>query len=96
MQRAAIARALVHRPALLIADEPTGNLDSDNGARVLALLGELNREMGVTILLATHASDVAAEASRVIRMRDGRLVGQDERDSSSPKVRAFQPKSGVA
>jgi putative ABC transport system ATP-binding protein len=92
MQRAAIARALVHRPSLLIADEPTGNLDSDNGARVLALLGELNREMGVTILLATHASDVAAEASRVIRMRDGRFVGSDERESSSPKVRAFQPK----
>ena len=73
MQRAAIARALVHGPALLVADEPTGNLDSENGARVLALLGELNREIGVTILLATHAPDVAAAASRVIRMRDGRL-----------------------
>jgi len=92
MQRAAIARALVHRPALLIADEPTGNLDSDNGARVLALLAELNREMGVTILLATHAADVAAEASSVIRMRDGRFVGQDDREAASPKVRAFQPK----
>ena len=71
MQRAAIARALVHQPALVVADEPTGNLDSDNGARVLALLVELNREMGVTILLATHASDVAAAARRVIRMKDG-------------------------
>ena len=74
MQRAAIARALVHRPSLLIADEPTGNLDSDNGERVLALLGELNREMGVTVLLATHATDVAAAAKRVIRMRDGKFV----------------------
>jgi putative ABC transport system ATP-binding protein len=74
MQRAAIARALVHRPSLLIADEPTGNLDSDNGERVLALLGELNREMGVTVLLATHAADVAAAAARVIRMRDGKFV----------------------
>ena len=55
MQRAAIARALVHEPALLIADEPTGNLDSENGASVLALLAELNRETGITILLATHA-----------------------------------------
>ena len=55
MQRAAIARALVHEPALVIADEPTGNLDSENGARVLALLGELNRDTGVAILLATHA-----------------------------------------
>ncbi|MDP2389458.1 MAG: ATP-binding cassette domain-containing protein, partial [Acidobacteriota bacterium] len=71
MQRAAIARALVHQPALLVADEPTGNLDSDNGAKVLALLSELNREMGVTVLLATHAAEVAAAATRVLRMRDG-------------------------
>ncbi len=72
-QRAAIARALVHEPALLIADEPTGNLDSANGATVLALLGELNRDLGVTMLLATHAAEVAAAASRTLRMRDGRL-----------------------
>jgi len=72
-QRAAIARALVHRPALLIADEPTGNLDSANGAAVLELLLELNREMGVTMLLATHAPDVAAAAHRTLSMRDGVL-----------------------
>lgn len=71
MQRAAIARALAHAPALLVADEPTGNLDSENGARVLALLTELNRDLGVTILLATHAPEVAAPATRVLRMRDG-------------------------
>ncbi len=74
MQRAAIARALVHEPALLVADEPTGNLDSENGARVLALLGELNREMGITILLATHAQEVAAAAGRVMRMKDGKFA----------------------
>jgi putative ABC transport system ATP-binding protein len=73
MQRAAIARALVHDPALLVADEPTGNLDSDNGRLVLALLAELNRETGITILLATHAAEVAAAASTVRRMRDGRF-----------------------
>ena len=73
MQRAAIARALVHNPSLLNADEPTGNLDSDNGARVLALLRELNREIGITILLATHAAEVAAEAAQVQRLRDGRF-----------------------
>lgn len=73
MQRAAIARALVHQPALLVADEPTGNLDSENGERVLQLLGDLNREFRVTILLATHAPDVAAAAQRVQRMRDGRF-----------------------
>ena len=72
-QRAAIARALVHRPALVIADEPTGNLDSANGATVLALLAELNRDLGVAMLLATHSADVAAVASRTWRMRDGRL-----------------------
>ena len=75
MQRAAIARALAHQPALLVADEPTGNLDSDNGARVLALIAELHREMGVTVLLATHAADVAGAATRVLRMRDGRVEG---------------------
>lgn len=74
MQRAAIARALVHRPALLVADEPTGNLDSDNGTRVLDLLAELNRDLGITILMATHAHDVAARATRVLRMKDGRFM----------------------
>jgi ABC-type lipoprotein export system ATPase subunit len=74
MQRAAIARALIHRPALLVADEPTGNLDSENGANVLALIRELNSELGVTVLLATHAADVAAAAKRVVRMKDGRFA----------------------
>jgi putative ABC transport system ATP-binding protein len=74
MQRAAIARALIHKPALLVADEPTGNLDSENGANVLALIGELNEELNVTVLLATHAADVAAAATRVLRMKDGRFA----------------------
>ncbi|MGD9903522.1 MAG: ABC transporter ATP-binding protein [Vicinamibacterales bacterium] len=72
-QRAAIARALVHQPALVIADEPTGNLDSANGAAVLALLAELNRDLGITLLLATHAEEVARAAHRVVRLRDGQL-----------------------
>jgi len=74
MQRAAIARALIHRPALLVADEPTGNLDSENGANVLGLIAELNRELGVTVLLATHAADIAAAAKRTMRMKDGRFA----------------------
>jgi len=77
MQRAALARALVHEPALLVADEPTGNLDSENGARVLALLAELNQEMGITILLATHAIEVASAAGRIMRMRDGKFIQAD-------------------
>lgn len=72
MQRTAVARALIHRPALLIADEPTGNLDSENGRVVLDLLTEVNRDLGVTLLLATHDRDIASAAGRVIRMRDGR------------------------
>lgn len=74
MQRAAIARAVIHQPALLIADEPTGNLDSANGANVLSLLRELNRELGLTVLMATHSSETAAIAGRLLMMRDGRLT----------------------
>ena len=74
MQRAAIARALIHKPALLVADEPTGNLDSENGAKVLALIRELNAEMGITILLATHSAEIAAAAARVLRMKDGKFA----------------------
>jgi putative ABC transport system ATP-binding protein len=73
MQRAALARALVHEPALLVADEPTGNLDSENGANVLGLIAELNKELSVTVLLATHAADVAAAATRILKMKDGRF-----------------------
>lgn len=74
MQRAAIARAVIHQPALLVADEPTGNLDSENGRKILQLLGELNRELNLTILMATHGEETAAAAKRIVRMRDGEKV----------------------
>ena len=73
MQRAALARAVAHQPALLLADEPTGNLDSTNSIRVLELLRELNDETGVAVLLATHSAEIAAGAKRVLQMRDGML-----------------------
>lgn len=79
MQRAAIARAVIHRPALLVADEPTGNLDSANGARILELLIDLHRETGVTMLLATHAEEVARAADRIVRMKDGRIEHDERR-----------------
>ena len=74
-QRVAIARALVTGPSLLLADEPTGNLDSATGAEVLGLLEQLNRESGVAIVVVTHDQDVAGRAARQIRMRDGLVVG---------------------
>jgi putative ABC transport system ATP-binding protein len=73
-QRVAIARALVTNPPLLLADEPTGNLDTRTSLEVLALLQRLNRERGITIVLVTHERDIAACASRVVTMRDGRIV----------------------
>jgi putative ABC transport system ATP-binding protein len=75
MQRVAIARALVTGARLLLADEPTGNLDSRNGEQVIALLDEVRRERGVTLLLATHSRGAAERADRVARMRDGRIEG---------------------
>ena len=73
-QRAAIARALISRPQLLLADEPTGNLDTENGEAVMALLKGAAAE-GVTVVMVTHSQAHAAEAGRVIRMVDGRVVG---------------------
>ncbi len=73
-QRVAIARALVNHPAILLADEPTGNLDSENSTAVLSLLSDLNRRFGQTILMITHNAEAAAYAHRIISMRDGRIV----------------------
>jgi putative ABC transport system ATP-binding protein len=72
-QRVAIARALVTQPSLLLADEPTGNMDSATSAELLTLLDELNTEQGLTIALITHEADVAARAQRMVILRDGRL-----------------------
>ncbi len=73
-QRVAIARALAHDPLLVLADEPTGNLDDVNGERVLALLLELTRDAGRTLLMATHNPDIAPLADRVLQVHDGRLM----------------------
>ena len=73
MQRVAIARALVHQPKIILADEPTGNLDSENGDSILKLLQALSQEDGQTILMATHSEEAAHAAHRIIRMRDGQI-----------------------
>jgi putative ABC transport system ATP-binding protein len=73
-QRTAVARALVHFPALVLADEPTGNLDSKSGAEVLELLRELRAEHGAALVLATHDERIAASADRIVHLRDGEIV----------------------
>jgi putative ABC transport system ATP-binding protein len=73
-QRVAIARAIVNDPALLLADEPTGNLDSENSEAVLKILRDLNERLGQTILMITHNAEAASVAHRIVRMKDGRIV----------------------
>jgi len=80
-QRVAVARALVNRPSILLADEPTGNLDSKTGVEILALFDELSRK-GNTIIVVTHEEDVAKHARRILRIRDG-LIATDERVAGS-------------
>ena len=84
-QRIAVARALVHRPLLVLADEPTGNLDAETGLLVLGILDDLVRESGTTLLMVTHAPEVAARADRILTVRGGRLV------ESSPVQGATAP-----
>jgi putative ABC transport system ATP-binding protein len=81
-QRVAIARALINRPEILLADEPTGALDSHNSAEILSIFQRLNRTQGITIVVVTHSDEIAAYADRIIGFRDGRIV------SDAPVVHA--------
>ncbi|QDU63617.1 Lipoprotein-releasing system ATP-binding protein LolD [Planctomycetes bacterium Pan216] len=86
MQRVAIARALVNEPSLLLADEPTGSLDTENGESVMRLLAGVNRDLGVTLLLATHSSEAARHARRHVHMRDGAIEALTENPDVAASV----------
>ncbi len=75
LQRVAVARALIHSPALILADEPTGNLDDQSAARVIGLLGAIGARHAATVVLVTHSAEAAAAATRRIELRDGRVAG---------------------
>ena len=83
-QRVAIARAFANRPRILFADEPTGNLDSDTGSRIVELLESLNRESGSTVLLVTHDLTLARRARRIIRLSDGAIVSDEPTPTPTP------------
>jgi len=78
-QRVAIARALVNEPAIILADEPTGNLDSRSGEEIMAIFWQLNHERGITVVFVTHDPDIGASTPCVIRLHDGKIVGDIEK-----------------
>jgi ABC-type lipoprotein export system ATPase subunit len=80
-QRVAVARALIHKPALLLADEPTGNLDADKGVEIIALLRDLNRQERLTIIMVTHNMEIATTTDRVVRLAKGRVEGAADPNS---------------
>ena len=75
-QRVAIARALINDPSIIMADEPTGNLDSESGAEVMGILHRLHEEKSITVVMVTHDEEIGARAKRVVRLRDGRIVNE--------------------
>jgi putative ABC transport system ATP-binding protein len=82
-QRVAIARALINQPSIILADEPTGNLDSKSGAEIMAIFQRLNEEQGITIIFVTHEPEIAQHTHRIVRLSDGHIV--DDRPVRDPR-----------
>ena len=98
-QRVALARALINQPAVLLADEPTGNLDTRTSHEIMDIIRKLNREQGVTVILVTHESDIGAYADRMIVMRDGRVLSDEHQvavESAGPPTRPRAPRGAAA
>jgi putative ABC transport system ATP-binding protein len=87
-QRVGIARALVKQPTILLADEPTGNLDSRSSEQIIGILQALNRDEGITVIIVTHEPDIAEHTRRVVSMRDGQVI--DDQAVATPKQAAVQ------
>jgi len=84
-QRVGIARALVNEPAIILADEPTGNIDSKSGEEILAIFEALHRERGITVIVVTHDPQIGARAGRIVQLFDGRIVGQPGSDETKTR-----------
>ncbi|MCA9480713.1 MAG: ATP-binding cassette domain-containing protein, partial [Nitrospira sp.] len=85
-QRVAIARALVSQPSVILADEPTGNLDTESSLEIMGIFQQLNREDGLTVLVVTHEHDIAAYAARQIVMKDGGIIRDHATEPTNPAI----------
>ncbi|MHB1414706.1 MAG: ABC transporter ATP-binding protein [Chloroflexota bacterium] len=94
-QRVAIARALVTGPSIIMADEPTGNLDSRSSEEIMAIFQELNREQGITVVFVTHEPDIAQHTQRVVRMRDGQIMSDEQVDAPRLALRTLGNSNGA-
>jgi ABC-type lipoprotein export system ATPase subunit len=91
MQRVAIARAMVNKPEILLADEPTGNLDTKRSSEIVQVLKELNQNVGLTVIMVTHNQALAQLADRMLEMRDGRIYQIDSQPHTPPKATLIHP-----
>jgi ABC-type lipoprotein export system ATPase subunit len=95
-QRVAIARSLVNRPSLVLGDEPTGEVDSETSQQIVALMRRMNREHGVTFILVTHDTDVAAQTDRIIRLKDGKVLSDTRANAEQTYLAKLDRGEGAA